>query len=96
VISVRLEVAANTARVSVHDEGPGLTLEQQQQVWESFYQAATPRHYGTDGGLGLGLAIAKGIIEQHQGQIGVESVPGQGATFWFSLPLADQNGHSTR
>jgi PAS domain S-box-containing protein len=96
VISVRLEVAASTARVSVHDEGPGLTLEQQQQVWERFYQAATPRYYGTDGGLGLGLAIAKGIIEQHQGQIGVESVPGQGATFWFSLPLADQNSHGTR
>ena len=91
VISVRLEVMASMARVSVRDEGPGLTLTQQQQVWERFYQAATPRHYGTDGGLGLGLAIAKGIIEQHQGQVGVESTPGQGSTFWFALQLADSN-----
>lgn len=89
VIAVRLEVTASMARVSVHDEGPGLTLAQQQQVWERFYQATTPRHYGTDGGLGLGLAIAKGIIEQHQGQVGVESAPGQGSTFWFTLQLAD-------
>ncbi|MGH2493530.1 MAG: PAS domain S-box protein [Ktedonobacteraceae bacterium] len=95
-ISVCLEVVADTARVLVRDEGPGLTLEQQQQVWERFYQAATPRHYGLDGGLGLGLAIAKGIIEQHQGQVGVESTPGQGSTFWFSLQLADAHNHATR
>lgn len=96
IISVCLEVAANTARVSVHDEGPGLTQEQQQHVWERFYQAATPRHYGLDGGLGLGLAIAKGIVEQHQGRVGVESTPGQGSTFWFSLQLAGANNHHTR
>lgn len=95
-ISVCLEVAANTARVSVHDEGPGLTQEQQQHVWERFYQAATPRHYGLDGGLGLGLAIAKGIIERHKGRVGVESTPGQGSTFWFSLQLAGANNHHTR
>ena len=92
VISVHLEVAATTAKVSVRDTGPGLTQAQQQQVWERFYQAATPRYYGTDGGLGLGLAIAKGIIEQHHGQVGVESVPGQGSTFWFTLQLAKADG----
>jgi len=65
-----------------------LTPEQQQRVWERFYQVAAPGHQGPDGGLGLGLAIAKAIIEQHHGQVGVESTPGQGATFWFTLPLA--------
>jgi len=50
---------------------------------------AAPGHHGPGRGLGLGLAIAKTIIEQHQGQVGVESAPGRGSTFWFSLPLAD-------
>src|SRR6266702_3533934 len=89
VISVHLEVAGRSARVSVRDQGPGLTAEQQQRVWERFYQVAAPGHHGPGRGLGLGLAIAKTIIEQHQGQVGVESAPGRGSTFWFSLPLAD-------
>jgi len=87
-IAVRLEVEASRARVSVNDWGPGLTPEQQQQVWERFYQVAAPGLQGPEGGLGLGLAIAKAIIEQHHGQVGVESAPGMGATFWFSVPLA--------
>ena len=89
VVSVRLEVAGPIARVSVRDQGPGLTPEQQQRVWERFYHAAAPGCQGADGGLGLGLAIAKVIIEQHQGQVGVESAPGRGSTFWFTVPLAD-------
>ncbi len=89
-VSVRLEVAASSARVSVRDQGIGLTAEQQQRVWERFYQVAAPGHQGPDGGLGLGLAIAKAIVEQHQGQVGVESAPGQGSTFWFTLPLANE------
>ncbi len=88
-ISVCLETTADMARVSVRDQGPGLTAEQQQQVWQRFYQAATPRYYGMDGGLGLGLPIAKAIIEQHRGQVGVESIPDQGSTFWFTLQLAE-------
>jgi PAS domain S-box-containing protein len=87
VVSVRLEVEASEARVSVRDQGPGLTAEQQQCVWERFYQAAAPGHRGPDGGLGLGLAIARAIIEQHHGQVGVESAPGQGSTFWFTVPI---------
>ena len=87
-VSVHLEVAASGARVSVRDQGPGLTAEQQQRVWERFYQVAAPGHQGPDGGLGLGLAIAKAIVEQHQGQVGVESAPGRGSTFWFTLPLS--------
>ncbi len=89
-VSVRLEVDASSARVSVRDQGMGLTPEQQQRVWERFYQVAAPGHQGPDGGLGLGLAIAKAIVEQHQGQVGVESAPGRGSTFWFTLPLANE------
>ena len=90
-ISVRLETTAGMARVSVCDRGPGLTAEQQQQIWQRFYQAATPRYYGMDGGLGLGLPIAKAIIEQHRGQVGVESILDQGSTFWFTLQLANRD-----
>jgi PAS domain S-box-containing protein len=89
-VSVRLEVEASSARVSVRDQGMGLTPEQQQRVWERFYQVAAPGHQGPDGGLGLGLAIARAIVEQHHGQVGVESAPGQGSTFWFTLPLANE------
>jgi PAS domain S-box-containing protein len=88
VICVRLEVTGTVARVSVCDQGPGLTPEQQRRVWEQFYQVASPDRRGPERGLGLGLAIAKAIIEQHQGQVGVESAPGQGSTFWFTLPLS--------
>src|SRR6266700_4035029 len=87
VVSVHLEVEASMARVSVRDQGPGLTPEQQQRVWERFYQVAAPGLQGPDRGLGLGLAIARTIIEQHQGQVGVQSAPGRGSTFWFTLPI---------
>jgi PAS domain S-box-containing protein len=86
-VSVCLEVTGTIARVSVRDQGPGLTLEQQQRVWERFYQVAAPGQGGPERGLGLGLAIVKAIVEQHQGQVGVQSAPGRGSTFWFTLPL---------
>jgi signal transduction histidine kinase len=88
VISIGLTVESTAARVFVHDQGPGLTPDQQQHIWESFYQAETSLKWGDEKGLGLGLYIAKVIVEQHCGQVGVESEPGQGSTFWFVLPLA--------
>ena len=87
-VSVHLEVMGIVARVSVRDRGPGLTPEQQLRVWERFYQVAAPGRHGPERGLGLGLATAKTIIEQHRGQVGVVSAPGRGSTFWFTLPLA--------
>jgi len=88
-VLVRLDVEGHRVQVSVRDQGPGLTPEQQQQIWERFYQAGASEYRGARGGLGLGLALAKAIIEQHGGQVGVESHLGQGSTFWFTLPLAD-------
>ncbi|MBV9229337.1 MAG: PAS domain-containing sensor histidine kinase [Chloroflexi bacterium] len=89
-VRVEMSVEGVMARVSVRDRGPGLTVEQQQRVWDRFYQVENVSHQGGDGGLGLGLYIARTIIAQHQGQVGVESCPGQGSTFWFILPLADE------
>jgi signal transduction histidine kinase len=82
-------MAGSSARVSVRDLGPGLTPEEQQHIWEKFYQTKPAMYHRTETGLGLGLTIVSAIIEQHHGQVGVESAPGRGSTFWFTVPLDD-------
>jgi signal transduction histidine kinase len=73
-------------RVSVRDSGPGISLEDQGKIFDEFQQAegATAT---SKGGTRLGLAIARQIVELHGGRIGVESRLGEGATFWFAVPL---------
>lgn len=91
-ISVSVETNEQQVRVSVRDEGPGLTSEEQQHVWERFYQ--TPDRTVLNGqstGLGLGLYISRVLIARQHGSVGVESEKGHGATFWFMLPLAHDN-----
>jgi signal transduction histidine kinase/PAS domain-containing protein len=88
-VEVFLAIEGQMARVSVQDEGPGLSLTEQQAIWERFYQVERITvQSGSSTGLGLGLHICQTIIEQHRGQVGVESSPGEGSTFWFILPLA--------
>jgi signal transduction histidine kinase len=88
-VHVRLERLGTKARVSVRDRGPGLTREQQARIWERGYRTPEAQVLsGTGVGLGLGLYIARSIIEGHGGQVGVQSVPGSGATFFFTLPIA--------
>lgn len=95
-VEVRLEIEKQVARVSVRDEGPGLPIEEQAHIWESFYQAPGVRVLSGSGiGLGLGLHISQMIIKRHQGQTGVHSAPGEGSTFWFTLPLAHKSDAST-
>jgi signal transduction histidine kinase len=88
-VEVFLAIEGQMARVSVQDEGPGLSQEEQQAIWERFFQLKRIKaRSGSGPGLGLGLYICQTIIEQHQGQVGVRSSPGEGSTFWFTLPLA--------
>ena len=85
---VRIEVAASadTFTLVVRDTGPGIAPEDQQRIFEAFQQGELARTR-TQTGTGLGLAIAKQIIELHGGHIGVRSRPGQGATFWCTVPV---------
>ena len=77
----------NMVRVLIRDTGPGISPEHLPHVFERFYRAETsqPRS-GSGRGSGLGLSIAKSIVENHGGQIGVSSHIGNGTTFWVDLP----------
>jgi len=83
-------------RIAVKDRGPGIEPEQQEVIFEKFRQidgSVTRQHSGT----GLGLAISKELISLMEGTMGVDSVIGEGATFWVVLPLKIQPGqHDVR
>jgi signal transduction histidine kinase len=85
-VDVQLKKEDKMVRVLVRDEGPGLTPSEQERIWERFYQVGGIKsQLGYSVGLGLGLHICREIIEQHQGDVGVESTKGEGSTFWFNL-----------
>jgi signal transduction histidine kinase len=75
-------------KVFVRDDGPGIPPAEQEHIFEKFYQASSSVEPGSKrpDGTGLGLAIAHSIVELHGGQIGVQSRPGRGSTFFFVLP----------
>jgi len=88
-VAAGLQAGGETARVWVRDQGVGVPVADQASIWERFHRAAgVTVQSGSGIGLGIGLHISKTIIEAHGGQVGVESTPGQGSTFWFTLPLA--------
>jgi signal transduction histidine kinase len=88
-VTVSSEIIGNNAvKVSVTDQGIGIKKEDLGKLFQSFSQISTGKGRQT-GGTGLGLAISKRIIESHKGQMQVESVYGQGSTFYFILPIKD-------
>ena len=84
----RIEIGATprgeTVEFAVRDSGPGIPPEDRPHIFDRFWQAKKTAR----GGVGLGLAIAKGIVESHGGRIRIESELGRGASFAFTLPVA--------
>ncbi|HEY7768042.1 ATP-binding protein, partial [Longimicrobium sp.] len=75
---------AGAVRFWVRDTGPGIERDHLPRLFDRFWQAQR----GRGAGAGLGLAISRSIVEGHGGQIWAESEPGQGSTFYFTIPVA--------
>jgi len=85
-VGIKASAADGSYTIAVHDTGPGISAADQVKIFEEFQQAdnsATKKK----GGTGLGLSIAKRIVEMHGGRLWVESSPGNGSTFSFTVPL---------
>ncbi len=78
----------NQLCIQVRDQGIGIAPSDLEKVFERFYRTKN-EHTQNIGGVGLGLAVCKGIVEAHNGRIWVESIPGEGSAFKFILPLDD-------
>ena len=89
-VSVTAELRDQRVIIGIADHGPGIPEEEQTRIFEKFYRAEASRHQIP--GAGLGLVIAREIIQVHGGEIWVESKPGQGSIFRFSLPASPETG----
>jgi GAF domain-containing protein len=85
-VAIKAEANDGSFHVSVHDTGPGISAADQSKLFQEFQQADNAITK-KKGGTGLGLAISKRIIQMHGGRIWVESQPGQGSIFAFTLPV---------
>ncbi|HYR06569.1 MAG TPA: ATP-binding protein, partial [Longimicrobium sp.] len=85
-VQLAAEARGGEVVFTVRDDGPGIGADDLPRVFDRFWQGRGTRR----GGAGLGLAIARGIVESHGGRIGVESTPGAGSTFFFSLPVTER------
>ena len=94
-VAISASASNGSFKVAVKDTGPGITAADQDRIFGEFQQAnssATRKK----GGTGLGLSISRRIVEMHGGRLSVESAPGHGSTFFFTLPIAveQQAGHA--
>jgi signal transduction histidine kinase/DNA-binding response OmpR family regulator/ligand-binding sensor domain-containing protein len=90
VTPVRTEAGRGFVEIAVADTGVGIAPEHLEKVFDRFYQV-DDSSTRSDGGTGIGLALAKELVELHRGQIWAESEPGKGATFFVRLPLGKEH-----
>ncbi len=83
-IEIKIIARPEKARIEVRDHGIGISKDIQERIFDRFERGVPSRNYG---GLGLGLYIARKIVSAHEGQISVQSAPGQGSTFSVDIPL---------
>jgi two-component system phosphate regulon sensor histidine kinase PhoR len=91
-IGVHADLVADGVAISVADRGLGIHAADQAQIWDRFFRSADPavrRRRGT----GIGLTIVRYIVEEHGGNISVQSAPGKGTRFTFTLPLEPREPH---
>ncbi len=86
-ITLHIQPCDSMVKVSVIDKGPGIPKDKIPHLFNRYYRVESSSYHIS--GLGLGLYISAEIIKQHGGEIGADSEPGQGSTFWFTLPLCD-------
>ena len=84
-IRISAEASSDQLQVSVADRGPGIEEFEQSLIFDKFYRGKDNRY--SVQGTGMGLAIARAVVEAHGGKVGVTSQVGQGSVFWFSLPI---------
>ncbi|MDD5766369.1 MAG: ATP-binding protein [Candidatus Marinimicrobia bacterium] len=85
-IRISAEYIGPQIHISINDDGAGIPYEYQSKIFDKFMQAKSQKDFG---GTGLGLAICKEIVRAHGGTIWVDSIPGEGSTFTFSLPVTE-------
>jgi signal transduction histidine kinase len=90
-VTVQVAREGTFVRTSIADQGPGILPEEIDSIFKEFHRGAAQPAHG-ERSTGLGLAIARRIVEAHAGAIGVESRPGEGSTFFFTLPAAGVSG----
>jgi NtrC-family two-component system sensor histidine kinase KinB len=84
-VVVSADVVGRYVQFSVADDGPGVPVEDQSRIFDKFVRLRVPDGHG---GMGLGLAVAREVVRAHRGAIWVDSGPGPGSVFSFTLPLA--------
>lgn len=86
VVEIKIEQKENSVRFEIKDNGVGIPEEDQKYIFQKFFRSENILRHQTQG-TGLGLYIAKSIVEKSKGQMGFKSKEGKGSTFWFTLPI---------